>query len=380
MPTAQRLNIAMVAGETSGDLLSSHVIAELQQLGAPLTLGGIGGPAMAKHGFDTWWPSERLAVRGYVEVLRHLPGILNIRRQLRNRLLAAPPKLFVGIDAPDFNLRLEERLKAAGIPTVHFVSPSIWAWRAERMAQIKRAVDHMLCVFPFEPALYAAHNMRASYVGHPLADVISIEDKKAVVRSQLGFSAIDTIVALLPGSREAEIRYLLPVFLQTAKQLQRQVPKLQFLLPVAHAGLRAVVEQSAQSVGLDGLRVLQGQSHSALAACDTVLVASGTATLEAALFKRPMVIAYRMPALSWRMTQPKRLQPYVGLPNILCGEFVVPEFLQDACTADNLCAALLSQLQDDGLRQRLTLRFEQLHHDLRQGCAKRTAQILSEYL
>lgn len=379
MPTTQRLDIAMVAGETSGDLLSSHVIAQLQQ-NAPLNLGGIGGQAMAKHGFDAWWPSERLAVRGYVEVLRHLPGILNIRRQLRNRLLAEPPKLFVGIDAPDFNLRLEERLKAAGIPTVHFISPSIWAWRAERMEQIKCAVDHMLCVFPFEPALYAAHNIRASYVGHPLADVISVEDKKQVVRSQLGFSATDTIVALLPGSREAEIRFLLPVFLQAAKQLQRQMPYVQFLLPIAHAGLRAAVEQSALSVGLVGLRVLQGQSHLALSASDTVLVASGTATLEAALFKRPMVIAYRMPALSWRMTQPKRLQPYVGLPNILCGEFVVPEFLQESCTADNLCCALLSQLHDDGLRQRLMQRFEQLHHDLRQGCAQRSAQIIGEYL
>ena len=365
--------LALVAGETSGDLLAAHVIAALPN---KPSMAGIGGPRLAELGFDAWWPSERLAVRGYVEVLRHLPGILRIRRDLRERLLQSPPKLFLGIDAPDFNLKLEESLKAAGIPTVHFVSPSVWAWRAERMAQIKRAVDHMLCVFPFEPALYAQHQMRATYVGHPLADVISLEDKRPLLRAVLNLGATETIVALLPGSREAEVRFLLPVFLQAARLLQARLPQVQFLLPVAHAGLRAQIEREAQ---LEGLHVLQGRSHEALGACNAALVASGTATLEAALFKRPMVIAYRMPWLSWRMTQPKRLQPFVGLPNILCGEFVVPEFLQEACTPQALCDGLLTQLSD-AAAARLEPRFTQLHHELRQGCAAQAAKVIEGYL
>jgi lipid-A-disaccharide synthase len=357
--------LALVAGETSGDLLAAHVIAALP---CKPRMAGIGGPRLAEQGFEAWWPSERLAVRGYVEVLRHLPGILRIRKQLLERLLAHKPKLFVGIDAPDFNLKLEERLKAAGIPTVHFVSPSIWAWRAERMQQIKRAVDHMLCVFPFEPALYAAQNVRASYVGHPLADVISLQDKRQVLRESLGLSATDLVVALLPGSREAEVRFLLPVFLAAARSLKARIPRVQFLLPVAHTGLRSQIERVAE---LEGLHVLQGRN--------AALVASGTATLEAALFKRPMVIAYRMPWLSWRMTEPKRLQPYVGLPNILCGEFVVPEFLQDACTPEALCGALMEQLRD-AAAAKLETRFTQLHHELRQGCAQQAAKVIAGYL
>jgi lipid-A-disaccharide synthase len=366
-------DLALVAGETSGDMLAAHVIAALK---TKPVMAGIAGPRMHAQGVEAWWPSERLAVRGYVEVLGSLAGILKIRRQLAARLLDAPPKLFVGVDAPDFNLKLEEQLKSSGIKTVHFISPSIWAWRAERITQIKRAVDLMLCVFPFEKAIYDQAGMSARYVGHPLADHIPLADERSRARAELGYTESDEIVALLPGSRVAEIEHLLPAFLEAARLLRKAKPKLRFVLPIAHQALR---QKIAASAGIEDLRLLDGQSHAALAACNATLIASGTATLEAVLFKRPMVIAYRMPRLSWHLTQKKRLQPWVGLPNILAQDFLVPELLQDACTPQALAAAVLTQLED-GTASRIEARFASMHSELRQGCAAQAARAWEEFL
>ncbi|MEP6963865.1 MAG: lipid-A-disaccharide synthase, partial [Polaromonas sp.] len=309
----------MVAGETSGDLLAGLLLDGLQKRWPGLMSGGIGGHQMVSRGFNAWWPSEKLAVRGYVEVLRHYREIAAIREQLKKRLLSGPgprPDIFIGVDAPDFNLDLEAALKAAGIKTVHFICPSIWAWRADRIEKIRRSVDHVLCIFPFETALLAEHGIAATYVGHPLASVIPLQPDRAAARRELGLRAEDTVVAILPGSRKSEVQYLALRFFQAAGLVKRALPAVKFVVPAVPA-LKAMIERLAGQSGMRAdLQIIQGQSHSVLAACDVTLIASGTATLEAALFKRPMVIAYNMNWLSWQIMRRKQLQPWVGLPNI----------------------------------------------------------------
>ena len=334
-------DLAMVAGETSGDLLAGFLLDGLKARWPNLTAGGIGGPQMQRRGFDTWWPSDKLAVRGYVEVLRHYREIVGIRQQLKARLLDQKPDIFIGVDAPDFNLDLEADLKSVGVKTVHFISPAVWAWRADRVEKIRRSVDHVLCIFPFEPALLATHGIAATYVGHPLANVIPMQPDRAAARRKLGMGDEDVVVAILPGSRKSEIQYLAKRFLRAAALISRAQPAIKFILPTIPA-LRKEIERIAVSVGVHAnLQIIEGQSHTALAACDVTLIASGTATLEAALFKRPMVIAYNMNWLSWQIMRRKKLQPWVGLPNILCRDFVVPELLQDAATSQALAAAVL---------------------------------------
>jgi lipid-A-disaccharide synthase len=303
-------------------------------------------------------------VRGYAEVLPHLFKLLSIRRALGARLIAHPPDVFIGIDAPDFNFGLEARLKAAGIPTVHFVSPSFWAWRAGKLAKLKASADHVLCIFPFEPPLLAQHGIAATYVGHPLASVIPLEPDRLAARAALGLPPDEPVVALLPGSRESEIRYLATRFLTAARLILLQRPTTRFVLPAMPA-LRAAVEQAAHAGGLgDRLLIVTGQSQRVLAACDVTLIASGTATLEAALFKRPMVLAYNMHWLSWQIMRRKRLQPWVGLPNILCQDFVVPEFLQEQATAPALADAVGAWLDEPQRVARLGDRFAALHREL----------------
>ena len=357
----------MVAGETSGDLLAGLLLDGLKTRWPELQSFGIGGPQMAKRGFDAWWPSDKLAVRGYVEVLRHYREIVGIREQLKTRLLANPPDIFIGVDAPDFNLDLEAALKAKGIKTVHFVSPSIWAWRADRVEKIRRSVDHVLCIFPFEVALLAQHGIAATYVGHPLANVIPMQPDRSAARAKLGLNELDTVVAILPGSRQSEIQYLAKRFFQAAALISRAQPAIKFIVPAIPA-LKPEIQRIAHEAGLQGVQILDGQSHTALAACDVTLIASGTATLEAALFKRPMVIAYNMNWLSWRIMQRKKLQPWVGLPNILCQEFIVPELLQDKATPQALANAVL-QWVDTKTREpakiaALEQRFGRLHAEL----------------
>ena len=378
----------MVAGETSGDLLGGLLLGGLRQHWPALTAGGIGGTQMRAQGFSAWWSSDKLAVRGYVEVLRHYREILGIRKQLATRLLAPAPServdLFIGVDAPDFNLDLELQLKAQGIKTVHFICPSVWAWRAERIEKIKRSVDHVLCIFPCEVALLARHGIAATYVGHPLAHVIALQPDRATARRTLGLAETDTVVAILPGSRKSEIKYLARRLFEAAALVFKSNGAIKFIVP-AIPTLRHLIENAARQAGMSGsLRILEGQSHTALAACDVTLVASGTATLEAALFKRPMVIAYNMNWLSWYIMRRKQLQPWVGLPNILCGEFVVPELLQNAATPKALAAEVLRWLDartfSPAAITALETRFTQLHHDLQRDTAQLATDAIQKIL
>ena len=374
------MRLAMVAGEASGDLLAGLLLRGMKSRWPELTAAGIGGPQMAAQGFEAWWPSDKLAVRGYVEVLRHYREIAGIRRRLAARLHAERPDAFIGVDAPDFNLDLEARLKVAGTKAIHFICPSIWAWRGERVHKMARSVDHVLCLFPFEPALLARHGIAATYVGHPLADAIPLQVPRAAARRALGLADSNTVVALLPGSRRSEIDCIAPLFLQAAERLYRQRPALRFVLPLA-PGLRAMVEPLlAQYGGAAPITLLDGRSHEALAACDVTLIASGTATLEAALFKRPMVIAYRMNALTWLMMKRKQLQPWVGLPNILCREFVVPERLQGDADPATLAADVLAWLDAPARADALTRRFTDLHHLLRRDTARTATDAIAQVL
>ncbi len=357
-------DLALVAGEASGDLLASVVLRGLRQQHPGWLNVGIGGAHMQAQGFEAWWPSDALAVRGYVEVLRHYRRIVAIRTALRERLLASPPRLFMGVDAPDFNLDLARSLKARGIPTIHFVCPSIWAWRPERVAKLKASVDHVLCIFPFEPALLAQHGIAATYVGHPLAPGIPMEPDQAAARQTLGLPPDGPVVALLPGSRVSEIRYLAERFFAAAVLILRARPATRFVLP-ALPGLRSDLDAMASASGLgQALTVVTGQSHAVLAACDVTLIASGTATLEAALFKRPMVIAYNMNWLSWQIMRRKKLQPWVGLPNILCQDMVVPELLQSQATPQALAQGILAWLDAPEKVLALQKRFTLLHNAL----------------
>jgi len=374
------LSFAMVAGEASGDLLASLLMQGLRERWPQAQGYGIGGPRMSALGFDAWWPHERLAVRGYVEVLRHYRGIVAIRAQLQQRLLASPPDVFIGVDAPDFNLALEAQLKSAGIPTLHFVCPSIWAWRPERIEKIRRSVDHMLCIFPFEPELLANAGIEATYVGHPIASTIPMQPDRHAARALLGLDQERPVVALLPGSRRSEIEHMTPRFIRAAQLMQRRQPHLQFVLPAVPGLLSAIEAQVQSQGGLPGLQIVAGQSHAVLAACDVTLIASGTATLEAALFKRPMVIGYHMNWLSWQIMKRQKLQPWVGLPNILCQDFVVPEFLQDDCTPEALAQATLDWLARPDRVDALQDRFEQLHLSLQRDTAQLSTHALEKVL
>jgi lipid-A-disaccharide synthase len=367
--------IALVAGEASGDLLAAHLITALAARLPGAAFCGIGGPRMQAAGFAAWWPSDKLAVRGYVEVLRHYREITGIRRALTERLLADPPDLFIGVDAPDFNLDLETRLRAGGVRTAHFISPSIWAWRGERITNIRAACEEMLCVFPFEEKLYRDAGISATYVGHPLADVIAQVPDRAGARARLGLPDAGLVVALLPGSRQSELKYLAERFVRAAVGLARAMPGVRFVVPLASEATATQWNDAVRECGADaaGFVLAPRDSHTALAACDVALVASGTATLEAALFKRPMVIAYNMARISWEMMRRMKYQPWVGLPNILCGEFIVPEFLQDDATPENLAQALANLIADPTLRTSIEARFARLHEELRCGMPTRAA-------
>ncbi|MFM1991792.1 MAG: lipid-A-disaccharide synthase [Pseudomonadota bacterium] len=378
------MRLGMVAGETSGDLLASAVLDGLQsRLGGPagLQAGGIGGPAMTARGFDAWWASEQLAVRGYAEVLREYPKLRAIRGRLHDRLLAWRPEVFVGVDAPDFNLDLERRLREAGIRVAHFIGPSIWAWRGKRIEKIRRSVDRMLLVFPFEQKLYDDAGVPATYVGHPLADAIPLQADVAGARHALGLPASGQVVAVLPGSRGSEITYIAPAFVETIGWLAARRPDLIFVVPAAtetlYPRLRAMLARGGLPSGAD-VRLTMGRSHDAIAASDAVLVASGTATLEVALYRKPMVIAYRMAWLSYRIMRRMGYLPWIGLPNILCHEGVVPEFIQHDATPAAMGAALLAQLEDPALAARLAERFAGLHEQLRRDCGQRAAEALLE--
>jgi lipid-A-disaccharide synthase len=355
---------AMVAGEASGDVLAGSLLASLRQRWPGLAAEGIGGPRMAEQGFVAWWPHHRLAVMGYAEVLRHFREIYAIRSQLLARLRDDPPDAFIGVDAPDFNLGVELKLKAQGVKTIHFISPSIWAWRGGRIEKIKRATDLVLCVFPFEPAIYAKRDVNAVFVGHPLASAIPFEVPRAAARVALGVGEDETLVALLPGSRRAEIGKIAPRLFAAAATMSRARPGLRFVVPIV-AGLRPALEPFwRQHAGDAAVMLLDERAHEALAACDLALVASGTATLEAALFKRPMVVVYALHPLTWQLGKRMNYQPWVSLPNILLREFAVPELLQGEATAEKIAAAGFRWLDDRAAAESLRLRFEGIHRAL----------------
>lgn len=337
---------------------------------------------MQSAGLDVQYPMEKLAVRGYVEVLRHLREIMGIRRSLAASFLSEPPALFIGVDAPDFNLDLELTLRCAGIPTAHYVSPSIWAWRPGRIKKIRRAVSKMLVVFPFEREIYERAGVPVSYVGHPLAESLTFTRDRTAMREQLRIPPAAKVIAILPGSRVSELEQLAGLFIDTARQIAAVVPEAHFLVPLVNRATREQFENAIyQHQGAElSMTMLFGHAHDAMTAADVVLVASGTATLEAALIGRPMVIAYRMPKLSHRLMKRHQHMPYVGLPNIIAGEFVVPEFLQDEATADNLSQAMLNLLFDSTVRIRIEERFAKLAGDLRQDSAARIAEGLMPFL
>lgn len=372
--------MTFVAGEASGDLLAAQLVRELRRREPSLMCCGVGGDRMIAEGFDAWAHVRELSVRGYVEVLRHLPRLLRLRRELQRRTAALRPAAFVGVDAPDFNLGLEEKLRAGGTRTVHFISPSIWAWRRERLVQIARAVDRMLLVFPFEQAIYDEAGIAATYVGHPLASMIPLVPDAPAARGRLGLHESGQVVAVLPGSRPDEVRYLGPVFVAAMAELARTRRGLRFVLPVADPGLRAELDPmlAAHSGLASAVTLTPGRSHDCLEAADVVLVASGTATLEAALFKRPMVISYRMPWLSALIMRRKGTIPWVGLPNILAGELVVPELLQEAATAPALATAIGELLEDEARREHMVARFTEMHLALKRDTARLAADAILE--
>lgn len=378
------MRIGIIAGEASGDMLGAHLIAALQARFKHLEFIGIAGPRMQTLGARSLFPMEQLAVRGYVEVLKHFRDIRTIQRDLTAHFLRDPPDMFIGVDAPDFNLGVEERLKAAGITTIHHVSPSIWAWRRERIHKIKRAVSRILTLFPFEAAIYEQAGIPVSYVGHPLADDIALDIDQQAARQRLKLEGDGPIIALLPGSRQSELDYHAELFVRTAMAMQEKLPLAKFIAPFATEATQQQFAAAVKKMGAQSLALISshGESQFALAAADITLIASGTATLEAALLKCPMVITYRVSAATaWLMRRKGRgYLPYIGLPNILAGEFIVPELLQEDATPENLSQAMLNWLRDESMRNKLKSRFRSIHESLRQNSSERIADALTPYI
>ena len=376
------MRIAIVAGEASGDLLGAALIAAVKERWPDAEFYGIAGPKMMGEGARTLFPMEKLAVRGYVEVIKHVREILAIRRDLARELLREPPDLFIGVDAPDFNLRLEAKLKSRGIPTIHYVSPSLWAWRPERIHSIARAVDRMLVMFPFEEPIYRKAKVPVSYVGHPLADAMPMQPRRVEARTQLRLAGGGVPVALLPGSRMSELELHADLFIDTVAELHKRRPELRFFVPLATRETREYFEtrlyvKEARELPI---QILFGHASLALHAAEAAIIASGTATLEAALARCPMVITYKLSALTYRLVKRKALLPYAGLPNILAGEFIVPELLQDEATPANLAQALGNWLDHKGARERLRERFARMHAELACGHSQRIVDALTPYL
>ena len=376
------IRVGMVAGEASGDLLGAHLIAALKARRRGLQFCGIGGPRMAGEGFEVLHPMEKLGVRGYAEVLKQYKEIASVRKDLARQFLDDPPALFIGIDSSDFNLDLERKLKDKGIRVVHYVSPAIWAWRGWRIRRIARSVSHILALFPFEPELYEGAGVPVTYVGHPLADMIPMEPDKVEARKQLRLPLSQPVVALLPGSRRAELHYMADLFVKTAKRLLEDMPDVHFVAPMASRAMLDMFNLALRRhAALDlPLKLMFGHSHEALAAAEVALVASGTATLETALFKTPMVITYRQSMLTSLLMRKMVYLPYIGLPNILAGEPFVPEYVQAKATHDALAKALLTLLNDRDAREAQVARFRKIHAVLKQGTADIAADTVLKVL
>ncbi|WP_140908351.1 lipid-A-disaccharide synthase [Cognatiluteimonas lumbrici] len=377
-----RKRFALVAGEASGDQLGAGLVAALREHHPDAEFAGIGGDAMRAAGVDTWFDAGELAVMGLAEVLRELPRLLRLRRELRRRVLAWQPDVFTGIDAPDFNLGVERWLKRRGVRTVHYVSPSVWAWRESRAARIGESADRVLCLFPMEPAIYARHGVDARFVGHPLADAIPLEPDRAGAREALGIPFHAPVLAVLPGSRLGEIQRMLPVFLEAAAGVAGQVPGLQLVIPAATAACRASIEATIDRSPFPVPRslLLDGQAQRAMIAADVVLLASGTAALEAMLCKRPMVVGHRIAPTTHRIVRGLGMlkSAHVSLPNVLAGEALVPELLQDDCTAPALADAVLRWFREPEAVAALRPRFRALHEQLRRDASRQAAEAVAE--
>jgi lipid-A-disaccharide synthase len=380
------VHLALVAGEVSGDMLAARLMAGLKPHLPGVRFSGIGGPRMLEQGLVSDVPMDTLTVRGLFEVIPRYRELKGIQNRLRDRLIEERPAAFIGADYPGFNLGLEEQLKAAGIPTLHFVGPQIWAWRGGRIRKIQRAVSHMLLIFPFEEEIYRKAGVPATYIGHPLAEQIPLQPDVAGARRQLGIPQDAKVVTVMPGSRMAEIKYLAQPFAGAVKLLAKRDPSVRFIAPMAGERQKAYFMDLMAKAGLsdligDGvLELIDGQSHAAIAAADAVLAASGTATLEVALFKKPMVIAYKVMRASWELMRHMGYLPWIGLPNILAREFVVPEFLQHAATPEALADAVWFQLTDEANRSRLQQRFLDMHHSLLRNSAEISSQAVLDVI
>jgi lipid-A-disaccharide synthase len=374
-------SVAIVAGEASGDQLGRLLIDAVRDAGLPARFYGIAGPRMQAAGASSLYDMETLAVRGYVEALANLRQILSIRRGLRRRLLASPPRLFIGVDAPDFNLSLEADLRRAGIPTVQFVAPSVWGWRRSRIERVRKGVSHLLLIFPFEEEIYRQAGIPATYVGHPLAHALPPPDRLAA-RAKLALSPAAEYVALLPGSRQSELRLLGRIYVETAKRIHAERPQVRFLVPMVSRQTKLLFQQALHEAGAEELplRILFGHAHDALRAADAALVASGTATMEAMLLGCPHVITYRVPWLTYQIMKRQAYLPHVGMPNILAGRLIVPELLQAEARPDALARALLELLSDAARRQSMLAEFDRLRGELKRDTPHLIAQALAPYL
>lgn len=377
-PRLQPLKIALVAGEASGDLLGAGLIDALRVRFPDAEFAGIGGDRMRESGLDAWHDANELAVMGLAEVMRHLPRLLRLRRDLRQRLLDWRPDVFIGIDAPDFNLGVEKWLRRRGIRTVHYVSPSVWAWREKRAEKIGHSAERVLCLFPMEPAIYARHGVDARFVGHPLADELPLEPDRSAARADLGLDPQRPVLAVLPGSRLGEIARLGSVFIEAAAQVARTLPGLQVVVPAANAACRNAIEPLLADTGMD-VHLLDGRARTAMVASDAILLASGTAALEAMLTKRPMVVGYKVAPLTARIVRMLGLLKVdlYSLPNVLAGERIVPELIQEDCTAEALAAATLAWLQDPAATARLQPRFRDIHLQLRRDASVMAANAVA---
>jgi lipid-A-disaccharide synthase len=385
VPHRSPLRFALVAGEASGDLLGAGLIAALRERFPDAIFAGVGGPRMQAAGLEAWHSAEELAVMGLAEVVKHLPRLLALRRDVRRRVVAFKPDAFIGIDAPDFNFGLERKLKAKGIRTVHYVSPSVWAWRAKRAAKIARSTDLVLCLFPFEPAIYARHGVDAAFVGHPLADAFALDPPQAPARAALGLAENVPVLAMLPGSRLGEIRRLGADFIEAVALLKKQLPDLEVIAPMANAACRHAFEallmsrQIASGESATAIQLLDGHAHEAMVAADAVLLASGTAALEAMLAKRPMVVAYRVSPLTYRIVMGLHMLEVnrYSLPNVLAGRDLVPELMQDACTPEALANALLPALVERRPPLPLVAEYRHLHLELRRDASRSAAAAIA---
>ncbi len=376
------VHLALVAGEVSGDMLAARLMAGLKPQLPAVRYSGIGGPRMLEQGLVSDVPMDTLTVRGLLPVLMRYRELKGIQNRLRDRLIAQRPAAFIGADYPGFNLGLEEQLRAAGIPTLHFVGPQIWAWRGGRIKKIQRAVSHMLLIFPFEEEIYRKAGVPATYIGHPLAEQIPLQPDVAAARRQLGIPEDAKVVTVMPGSRMAEIKYLTAPFAGAVRLLAERDRSIRFIAPMAGERQKAYFMELMAKAGLQGvpIELIDGQSHAAIAAADAVLAASGTATLEVALFKKPMVIAYKVVQAEWLLIRNMGYLPWIGLPNILAKEFVVPEFLQHAATPQALADAVWFQLTDEANRRRLQQRFLDMHHSLLRNSAEASARAVLEVI